>query len=256
MLTAYILLFVIWLGMLIKFAVPIIKIISLNNPHAVKIIVYGGMIVLGTAYLYRLIHLVIYWSDGAGVHLFEVFYLVLKNVGEAVITTMLVAISWGWTIVHLNPSQYYIIIGAVSTLINIVSLVLSSLTEEHEHLYHYYDTIPGFTVLMLRIIVFLIFSWGISDSRKRSAGQVVSFINKFAVVGGIYLLSWPVTVLVVESFFPVQMHRYVITFVEEVVHICACTILCEMVSNQESSYRKVSMHQDDTPLGMADYKHK
>ena len=56
--------------MIIKFAIPIVNILSVKNPHAVKLIVYGGMVVLGTAYLYRLIHLVIFWGDGSGIHVF------------------------------------------------------------------------------------------------------------------------------------------------------------------------------------------
>ena len=56
--------------MVIKFAMPIVQILSLKNPSSVKIMVYGGLVVLGTAYLYRLIHLLIFWGDGAGVHLF------------------------------------------------------------------------------------------------------------------------------------------------------------------------------------------
>jgi hypothetical protein len=117
--------------MIIKFAVPISNILSFNNPNSVKVIVYGGMVILGTAYMYRLIHLMLYWSDGSGIHIFEVLYLVLKHLGEGVITTMLIAIAWGWTIIHLRPSQYYILIGVVSGLINIVSLILSSLTDEN-----------------------------------------------------------------------------------------------------------------------------
>ena len=70
LLPAYLLLFVIWISMVIKFAVPIVNILSLKNPHAVKVIVYGGLVVLGTAYLYRLIHLFLYWYDGAGIHIF------------------------------------------------------------------------------------------------------------------------------------------------------------------------------------------
>jgi hypothetical protein len=132
MLTGYVFLFAVWVSMVIRFGMPIANILSLKNPDVVKIMGYGGMVVLGTAYLYRLIHLAFYWQDGMGVYLFEGFYLAFKNIGEAVITTMLVAISWGWTIIHLRPNQYYIIIGVVSGLINIVSLILSSLTEEHE----------------------------------------------------------------------------------------------------------------------------
>ncbi len=129
MLVLYLVLFGVWLAMVIKFAMPMANILSLKNPNSVKIMVYGGMVILGTAYLYRVMHLLLFWTDGSGVHLFEVFYLVLKNIGEGVITTMLVAIAWGWTIVHLKPNQYYIILGVVSCLINIVSLILSSLTE-------------------------------------------------------------------------------------------------------------------------------
>lgn len=189
------------------------NLLSLKNPDTVKIIVYGGLVVLGAAYLYRLIHLLLYWTDGTGVHLFETFYLILKNVAEAVITTMLVAIAWGWTIVHLKPNQYYIIIGVVSCLINIVSLILSSLTEEHEELYHTYDTVPGLVVLILRIVVFLIFLAGIGNSLRESSGKIIFFIRKLGWIGGAYLLSWPLTVLLVELLFPEQQHRNVITFV-------------------------------------------
>lgn len=102
MLVLYLVLFGVWLAMVIKFAMPMANILSLKNPNSVKIMVYGGMVILGTAYLYRVMHLLLFWTDGSGVHLFEVFYLVLKNIGEGVITTMLVAIAWGWTIVHLK----------------------------------------------------------------------------------------------------------------------------------------------------------
>lgn len=174
--------------------------------------------------------------------------------GEAVITTMLIAISWGWTIIHLKPNQYYIIVGVVSCLINIVSLILSSLTEEHEELYHTYDTVPGMVVLVLRVIVALIFLLGIVNSLKQSSGKIIYFIRKLGWVGGIYLTCWPLTVLVTELFIPEEQHNNIITFVEEVVHLCACTLLCEMISNQESSYRKVSLHDDDNPLRMGSYK--
>lgn len=131
LLTGYIVLFVVWIGMVVRFAMPIASMLSFRNPDSVKVIVYGGMVILGMAYLYRLIHLGMFWHDGSGVHLFEGFYYVLKNIGEAVITTMLISIAWGWTIVHLRPNQYYIIVGAVSCLVNIISLILASLTEEH-----------------------------------------------------------------------------------------------------------------------------
>lgn len=44
-------------------------------------------------------------------------------------TTVIIAISWGWSIKHLNSGQTYIIIGVLAGLINIVSLILAFLTE-------------------------------------------------------------------------------------------------------------------------------
>ena len=126
----------------------------------------------------------------------------LKNVAEGIIATMLISIAWGWTIVHLKPSQYYVIIGVVSCLINVVSLIISSLTEEHEQLHHIYDTVPGLIVLILRIVLFVIFLVGISSSLRKSSGKMMHFIRKLAWVGGTYLISWPLTVLVVEIGFP------------------------------------------------------
>ena len=125
----YIALCVLWFIMIIKFAIPIAKLLSVRNTHTMKVIVYGGLALLGIAYLYRFIHLCVYYSDGSGIHLFDIFYLVLKNVAESIITTLLVALAWGWSVVHLNSSQNYILLGLVSALINIVCLIVSSLAE-------------------------------------------------------------------------------------------------------------------------------
>lgn len=109
-----------------------------ESPNVLKLVIYGGLISLGTAYLYQLIHLVIYYQNGLGLPFFQILYLIFKNIGEAIITTMIVSISWGWSIIHMKPNQFYIIIGVMAGLINIVSLILSLLTEEHEELYHHY----------------------------------------------------------------------------------------------------------------------
>jgi hypothetical protein len=183
-------------------------------------------------------------------------YVVMKNAGEAIITTAIVSLSWGWSLVHLNSNQSYIIIGFLAGIINIVSLILSSLTEEHEELFHHYETVPGIIILILRVVMFLIFITGIISCLKATSGKLVYFIRKLAVIGGAYLLSWPITVFIVEMTLPNYMHYEIITFMEETVHICACTLLCNMISYPESAYRKVSLHDDDNPLRIEDYHKK
>jgi len=103
------------------------------------------------------------------------------------------------------------------------------------------------------MVLLVVFISGIFHCLKESSTKVVYFIKKFAIVGGLYLLCWPVTVLIVELTFPDYMHKQIITFIEEIVHICATTVLCMMISSPESAYRKVSLQEDDNPLKMNDY---
>jgi hypothetical protein len=101
-----------------------------------------------------------------------------------------------------------------------------------------------------------VFITGIFLCLKQSSGKIIHFIRKFAVVGGAYLLCWPITVLLIELLLPNFMHREVITLIEETVHIYACTVICSMISEPESAYRRVSLQEDDNPLRIKNYHKK
>lgn len=173
------------------------QLISFKKPDALKLSIFGGLLVLGMAYLYRLIHLILYSSDGIGIPFFQILYIVLKFIGEAIITTMIISLSWGWSIIHLKSGLLYVTIGLIAGIINIVSLSLSVVTEEHEELHHHYQTVPGLIVLGLRIVLFLIFIAGICHCLSESSTKIIYFIKKLGLVGSLYLLSWPVAVFVV-----------------------------------------------------------
>lgn len=51
--------------------------------------------------------------------------MVLKNIGEALITTLFIVIAWGWSIVHLKASKFLICLGLLVGAVNIVCLVLA-----------------------------------------------------------------------------------------------------------------------------------
>ncbi len=52
-------------------------------------------------------------------------------------------------------------------------------------------------ILISRMLIFIVFTCGIASCLKSSSGATTFFIRKFAIIGGSYLLSWPLTVLVV-----------------------------------------------------------
>ena len=69
-------------------------------------------------------------------------------------------------------------------------------------------------VIFLKIVVLLIFFFGISDSLRKASGKIMIFVKKLGIVGGAYLASYPLTVLIVETIVPSEQHRNIITFVE------------------------------------------
>jgi hypothetical protein len=44
---------------------------------------------------------------------------------------MLVAVAWGWSIIHIRSSMFYQAVGVIYGTINVTFLVLSYLSEEH-----------------------------------------------------------------------------------------------------------------------------
>jgi hypothetical protein len=53
--------------------------ISEFYPNLIKLMTFGGLVLMGVAYMYEVIHLYIYYSDGSGVPLFHIFYLLLRG---------------------------------------------------------------------------------------------------------------------------------------------------------------------------------
>ena len=230
------------------------QLLTLYKYDWLRIAVYLGLLLLGAAYLYKLIHLGLYCLDGLGIPGFLIAYLILKNVGEAIATTMIVSLAWGWSLTHLRPNTASVLIGVVAGIVNVVSLVLAALTDEHEEVHHHYESVPGLILLGLRILMLVVFLAGIASSLGAAAGHTRQLVVRLGWIGGAYLACWPVLVLVVEGVLPNYMHHEVITLGEELVHISACTLLCHLISNPESAYRKVSLHGSDNPLGMEGYK--
>ena len=191
----YILLVIFWVILIIKNAKSIGKSIFSSESDQTKIIVFTGLIVLGVAYFYRMIHLGIYYTNGKGIAFFDGLYIILKSSCEFIIVTTLVAIGWGWSIIHLKHDQSYILAGLIATLINISGLIVNLAAEELAETHHKYDSTSGYLLQILRLLIFVLFTIGALRTLSLSAGSIKRFVKKLGLVGGIYLLSWPLVVL-------------------------------------------------------------
>jgi hypothetical protein len=65
-----VILVVVWIGLIVKFAMPMGSLLSFKKPDGLKLSIFGGLLILGMAYFYRLIHLILIAYDGLGIHFF------------------------------------------------------------------------------------------------------------------------------------------------------------------------------------------
>ena len=115
---------VFWSAVIIKYLKEFLRLITSNRSDYSKIFMYISLASMGLSYLYKFLHLYIYYNDGKGIFILYVFYLALKNVTEGVIATILVSIAWGWSIIHLKHDYTYLITGTIACIANIICLLL------------------------------------------------------------------------------------------------------------------------------------
>lgn len=168
-------------------------------------------------------------------------YNTLKYTAEGIMVTLIVSISWGWSLLHLKHYNYYPIIGAIVTIANLVSIILDISAEQIEEAHHKYDGTVGLIILIIRISIFVLFIFGILRIRSESVGKRKHFINKFGIYGGIFLSAWPVCVIFCELFLPNYMHNEIVTVSEEAIYIITNAYICNLFAFPDSDYQKINI---------------
>lgn len=62
--------------------------------------------------------------DGTGIAFLSVFYEILKQIVLGAVTTVFVAIAWGWSLIHLRHDSSYIIMGTITTILSVASIII------------------------------------------------------------------------------------------------------------------------------------
>ena len=74
---------------------------------------------------------------------------------------MLISIAWGWTLIHMQHDNIYILIGIIATFLDVGAMILHHSVEDTDHIHHNYDNLVGKMIIFLRILLWMIFTVGI-----------------------------------------------------------------------------------------------
>ena len=115
------------------------------------------------------VHLVIYSYNGQGFFLLDVISTVLQMNSQIVTAGLLILIAYGWEITDTDLSKNnnkYIILGGTVWVLHTFIGFLTAIDDGEHHKYHDYGGIQGFSVVVIRIWLYLTFLYGIIKTFK------------------------------------------------------------------------------------------
>lgn len=144
--------------------------------------------------VFKLIHLSIYEFDGEGIPTIDVFSTICQVGSQVFIVTLLLLISFGWTITYNNlpEKETIIMFTGMSFIIHAIIAGLTALDKDQYHKYHDFSGIQGLILVILRICLFIVFCFGINLSSQDIKKTQAKFLRVFTVAGSAYILAFPI----------------------------------------------------------------
>merc|ERR1719379_1354517 len=150
-------------------------------------------------------HLMRYRVNGEGIWVFDVMAEVFFMVSQVGLSTLLIAIAQGNTLLlDKNCSFDSSRLAFVATLAAHAALVcfgkFGEGTSSHRH--HKNDGPVGWAILVIRLGLFCWFSRSARSTKEQGGLRLREFIHRFECAGSLYFLAYPSVFLVAQVFAP------------------------------------------------------
>jgi len=181
---------------------------SLGTLHPVIWVLAAALKLQCAAPALHAFHLFSYEQDGVGAPLADALAEVFLMSSQVVNATLLIVIAQGYTLhcSRLLELPYVRPIIAVVAALHVVLVSLGKLQGEASYKYHENEGALGWALLALRLLLFAWFRGAIQSLRRSGSYKLQHFLNRFELVGSLYLLAYPVLLAVVQVFAPYLRH--------------------------------------------------
>ena len=160
----------------------------------------------------EIIHLDMYSSNGMGSFVFSLLNNVLSLFSQFLFTGLLILISWGWTINFdgLESLNCFLPFSGFIAICQIMFSIISKISDDESYKFHEYENWAGYSILILRVALFLYFVKGLYFSFLEARDTIRRFIVKLGLYGSVYFLAIPVIVVITTIVAPYCRHKVVV----------------------------------------------
>eukprot|EP00930_Biecheleria_cincta_P072653 TRINITY_DN60008_c0_g1_i1.p1 TRINITY_DN60008_c0_g1~~TRINITY_DN60008_c0_g1_i1.p1 ORF type:complete len:469 (+),score=73.90 TRINITY_DN60008_c0_g1_i1:28-1407(+) len=207
----------------------------------------GAVVVLQlAAQALHALHLFKYSYNGSGIRAVEIFAEVLFMLSELGLSTLLIVIGFGYTLLPVKMQPEVVLPLLVLGFFVHLSLIAVSKNEDGAaDKFHSHDGVPGQILIALRLALFALFLWAVHSTSHDQGWRLQNFLARFRICGSLYFVGYPILFLVVQPVAPYWRPPI----------LTACFLLIQIVTNlwlyslflSRGEYFKVS-ELGDTPL--------
>ena len=226
---------------------------------------------LSTAYMLQmqsicseLIHLWRYKHDGVGIYLFDLGSEILEGLSQSTISFVLICLACGWTLIDADadrakgnsvatllrnpkkllegPNVAVVIIVVLVVLTMILSVANKGYDGDFDK-FHDFESPWGKMLVVFRLLLGVSFAaslhFTIRFQQKRGGSNLVSFLRRLMLLGGLWFLAFPTLVFASGAFAHYLRHRIV------VIGTLVCQLSCLSLLGYQflahaSTYFKIS----------------
>uniref|UniRef100_A0A7S3NVD6 GPR180/TMEM145 transmembrane domain-containing protein n=1 Tax=Euplotes crassus TaxID=5936 RepID=A0A7S3NVD6_EUPCR len=198
--------------------------------------------------MFMFIHMMFVWEFGKGVIELGVFGRLFKVISQGVMMWLMITIAFGWTITYKNMGEkdIYILSAIFIVMIHLLIGALTYIDDESHHKYHDFGGVQGVILVLLRVVIYGVFLYGIKETSNSANNKQKSFLWSLTVSATIYILSFPFLWVVSMITDRYVINRF-ITFGTLAAQALAAYYLLHQLTKKGSSYYGAS-HKSKTIL--------
>lgn len=199
------------------------KRITWDDVHPIIYLLLAAIACEVLANLFEILHLTRYTYNGIGWKFFDFLHQFFMWGGKFVLVIIFSMVGWGWTITCRDFEPFLPVFVPVCMFVAMahVMLILLAYLFEQPEKFHDHETVPGYLLIGLRIILFFSMMYGV---RKTLGGYKVSssafgtlpitpakrsFLLRFTLFASLWFLALPVVTVISSICAPYVRHQVV-----------------------------------------------